>query len=210
MLPTDPASMKMLLLLALAAVALGAADYFNYPLAGFLPWQRSTVYPNLTPIRYCYANKDIYDFAHGRFEQAITMWNRDLGRRSPENGHSLLFQAAQYPNGTRKYCYPKFPNLEWNEDIQEVTLAILDRVPGAVHRADGASATAGGWLRDPRSFFHGRNRIVVGMQATALMLRHEVRTSSRIILVGYSPNPQIGHVLGLVHEHQRFDRKSHR
>ncbi|ORY14559.1 hypothetical protein BCR34DRAFT_228307 [Clohesyomyces aquaticus] len=178
---------------------LGSADIFDDSTKLSLygkPWDRAEEHKVL--IRYCYRNPTIRSSVQTFIEGGINKWKTALGERSEEKGHAVAFEEAMEP-GTEPdteqpaYCakagasIDEYYDDDWNPKVPFDTL-VINEVTGNT----GSSSTIGlGQESKP-----WQNILDVGLYWNyvdrALTTAHE-----------------LGHVLGMAHEHQRTDRKKY-
>lgn len=167
--------------------ALGAADVFGSNAGpGPKPWLRGSNL--LVTIPYCY--REPYERASlaWRVEEAIKIWENALGgQASKDTGHAVVFKETT-DQGRPLYCYDLGASnrFKWNDDIPYETVSV-EAVSSPVFIA---SATIG-FLSDPQQPEPWEMFMRVGHFASSVDVAHE-----------------LGHVLGMAHEHQRLDRQS--
>ncbi|ORY18222.1 hypothetical protein BCR34DRAFT_660460 [Clohesyomyces aquaticus] len=141
------------------------------------PWPRGS--DGLVTIEYCFDNDQIEEKRESVIKTGLETWMEALGgRASPETGHALKFQHQ-----TDYYCSI---NGQWNPRVPKNTLQ-LKWLQGPLLGENGGRASVG---FIPQSGPNGGNNYIeVSPNAIVELLVHE-----------------IGHVLGMGHEHQRADR----
>ncbi|KAL1610470.1 hypothetical protein SLS60_002138 [Paraconiothyrium brasiliense] len=158
----------------------------------------------LRRIPYCFVDKRSYEKIGEtcKFADAIEIWKNGLGgTASREHHHSLVIKKPENPED---YCCTEYEygpenrlieegdlHCEWNaEKYPKDALAIhwLDDI-----KLNGRAAQAQlGYTAEEHDAEAGRHWMHVGDSASAANIAHE-----------------LGHVLGMSHEHQRWDRDDH-
>jgi hypothetical protein len=152
-------------------------------------WPRNK--DNKATIRYCFnMPQDREQFA-SRFEAAIAMWINALeGPASEETGHSLDFEEASDGN-TKLYCEDKSARNQWkwNDKVEWHTLRI-----SLVDNIEVAGSSTSGYISGGNDDEHmdrpGLNTMKLGVACDVVNIAHE-----------------LGHTMGMAHEHVREDRK---
>ncbi|KAL6703626.1 hypothetical protein ACN47E_009486 [Coniothyrium glycines] len=159
---------------------------------------------HLRRIPYCFVNKRSSEKIGGtcKIESAVQLWADALGgKASRATQHSLVIQGPQHPED---YCCTHYTyGIEnaplANGDLQCVwNTAKYPKDALAIHRLDeykldgkGAVATLG-YTAEEHDSDAGRHYIYISDVEPVASLAHE-----------------LGHVFGMVHEHQRWDRDDH-
>ncbi|KAF2634137.1 hypothetical protein P280DRAFT_554799 [Massarina eburnea CBS 473.64] len=146
----------------------------------------------LTVIEFCFALLPFREQALFRFMMAIDIWINALGGEAgPHSGHSIAFQETFYSDGTPLPCYIPGtaqnhpPYGQWNPVLPSHILQIMP-----VSDRDSAVASVG--YRVGVNLENGRHSMAFAPDFDVeriYMLVHE-----------------LGHVFGMMHEHQRSDR----
>lgn len=158
-----------------------------------------TVWPKVNgfhTIHYCYHSPQAKEYFKPYVDGGWSYWRATLGVPGPQSGHSLKFEEYPYPKDAHKYCW--MPSNEhgtiWNPALPSGTLVIQ---PTSNHFAMELPAAATlGFIQpywDPTPW---RNQLVMNHQVLAYLGLSAHRTVAH----------ELGHVLGLYHEHQRWDR----
>ncbi|KAF7568266.1 Astacin domain containing protein [Pyrenophora tritici-repentis] len=144
----------------------------------------------IRPIRYCYANKEAQEELSCLLMAGFDVWARALGfPHSHTVGHNLCWKSIvlRTTSGTppfySPFCYlDDYKNHEdpgtWNPVVADDALV--------VHLTEGTPAATVGWQPGEKE---GRHKLLLPKTIGVTRVAHE-----------------IGHVLGLLHEHARFDR----
>ncbi|KAF1993852.1 hypothetical protein P154DRAFT_582396 [Amniculicola lignicola CBS 123094] len=164
----------------------GSATLFApYP-NGYTKWPR--INGGYVLIPYCYMDQAHRLSIKPYIDRALAMWAYALGGPpSEQSGHRIIFhEATDGPGlnqGAPRYC--KVLNqqgvLDWNPQVTYDVLVIQ------IKQSPGVAATVGLYRHDPPR--RGAHVLLVGTGASVADFAHE-----------------LGHVLGMVHEHQRGDR----
>ncbi|KAF2661064.1 hypothetical protein K491DRAFT_711314 [Lophiostoma macrostomum CBS 122681] len=163
----------------------GAADVFggkDVPIV----WPR--VSNNKVAIRYCFYDTDTDKRLRSLVRGAMDVWMGALGERKKDNGHAIEFYEHTDKDNKPYHCVDESnPSRPWNTNLQTDTVAILWRGADGINpQPVPASSATLGCLKKPNPFVLN---LVVGTSHTLWEITHE-----------------LGHVLGMVHEHQRADR----
>jgi hypothetical protein len=137
---------------------------------------------NKVPIPFCYRDENSRSWLKPGIDSAIKMWYDALGgEASKDSGHAIYFQETEKQGGPL-YCGD---NDDWNTEVSFETVAI-EYSPAYY---GGASATIGMIVNDedPEP---GEMILKAGSHLRTEQLTHE-----------------LAHLLGMVHEHSREDRK---
>ncbi|KAF2009551.1 hypothetical protein BU24DRAFT_78049 [Aaosphaeria arxii CBS 175.79] len=119
-------------------------------------------------------------------EAAIELWMRALGGpASQATRHGIVFKERQY-NGYPLYCYEHGSWENWNHLIPLDTLVIRHVTNAQL----AARATVGYYNMNPPHAW--KMQMQIGLRAEPTVVVHE-----------------LGHVFGMVHEHQRVDRDTY-
>ncbi|KAG9191721.1 hypothetical protein G6011_10455 [Alternaria panax] len=162
----------------------GATDMFAGPV-GKAPvrWPRNS--ENKVVIPYCYHTQEARETVLPILHIAIETWMSYLGVASKEAGHAISFKEHSTSDGEPIYCTPdREKSDEWNSALPHETLAIFwggDKM--------GWSADVG---LQPSQETPWENRLYVGDENCFHCAIHE-----------------LGHVMGMIHEHQRSDRDTY-
>lgn len=164
--------------------AFGTATLF-WTKYGPKPWPRGS--DNKITIPYCYKDANSRSRLLGTIEFAAAKWKEALGGvASKRAGHGIVFKEA-VENGVPLYCFsPRASNgHNWNDKIPFETV-YLDWSD----QRSGVGATVGliEDEEDPEPWPMG---LLAGPGAAPIDYVHE-----------------LGHILGMAHEHQRADRES--
>ena len=136
-----------------------------------------------TVIRYCYDSAYDKVMAKDLLEGGWDLWSSQLGPAGQQSGHRLKLQEVSYKQGpgTNPYCSNK-------DETPEDALHVHFGTDGSI-QDDGASYATLGYISKDWDPSVDRHAIKIGEGAAFGSLAHE-----------------LGHVLGLMHEHQRPDR----
>ncbi|KAF1993853.1 hypothetical protein P154DRAFT_582397 [Amniculicola lignicola CBS 123094] len=141
-------------------------------------------------IPYCYYRQSDRDKIHSAMQDSIRVWDTALGgSASQSTGHRIVFyETTDGPDlhqGNPRLCTIEVsPDVyDWNSNLVYDVLMISQ----APTMGGSAGATLGLHRQNPPE--RGLNKMFVGPMAGSLSITHE-----------------LGHVLGMVHEHQRADR----
>ncbi|KAF2746965.1 hypothetical protein M011DRAFT_458970 [Sporormia fimetaria CBS 119925] len=175
--------------------ATGWHDVVSNPLSYFDPWPPGVSQSGSRPlivVKYCFADDAIYNLFPTLVRDAWNVWYLDsgLGIPSEQNGHRLWFNHAPLPDNTNKdnkSCYLK--DGRFNTIFPPETVMILAQPYGRA----GASSTTG-YIPKSKNPIPYRHRMWLG----AALATHPFGKS----VIAH----EIGHILGLIREHQRADR----
>jgi hypothetical protein len=152
------------------------------------PWPRVNDHVSIS---YCYEDRRAYNTLHTYIETANTMWRDKLGPPSQASGHrfkGLAIQAAW------SMCHDRTGN--WDPKLPTSSLAISlanDQDPPISNSFASCGYIPPVWSLEP-----GRHFMTIYHDA-----RHDF--TWHVLDVAH----ELGHVFGMVHEHQRLDRDQH-
>ncbi|KAI4614609.1 uncharacterized protein J4E87_009409 [Alternaria ethzedia] len=164
----------------------GAVDHFGGPIGKApLKWPRNS--ENIAVIPYCYFDEKEREAMHEVIEAAIQSWMTYLGNPGKESGHAISFEEWVDSEGKPVICYKKSETdfFHWNPDLPHETLTIQ------VGKGETGWTANAGLAVDQKSPW--RNQL-------------NGPESGRLVNVEWAAMHELGHVMGMAHEHQRSDR----
>jgi hypothetical protein len=195
----------------------GNMNYLRFGIAK--PWPPVNI-PNknqIRLIRYCFANAKAKAELDCPLQKGFNVWAQAIKTpASAENSHSLGWMEVHDGNANKdERAYPTcylddYKSKEepgtWNAKVSTDALSIH---LGAAEEAPYAST--GYEFRKDKP---GRHFIVMGSKSTeahrvAREVSHSIHTRPNPPLSHLPTQKQIGHVLGMLHEHCRWDRDDH-
>ncbi|KAF1959726.1 hypothetical protein CC80DRAFT_489827 [Byssothecium circinans] len=134
----------------------------------------------VSAVTHCYANEESYAKLYIHVERGWYTWLKKIGPNSSHYGHTLFFTAPR----VEAWCYLDEAETKWNPYYANYTLVIKVMGDDAI----GGEASTG-YTSDKTNHDAGRHYMYMGGAASDWDFAHE-----------------LGHVFGLLHEHQRPDR----
>ncbi|KAF2634559.1 hypothetical protein P280DRAFT_463296 [Massarina eburnea CBS 473.64] len=161
------------------------------------PWPINRPQAGLRVIWFCFASKEDRDKLCNYFYGGLKMWEQQLGGwGSPTSGHSIYFQETFFKETPESMPGPRFcfkdgtwdyekETGDWNPYVHPDTLMIR------LSKKSFWSTVAYRTTNDP-----GRH---------ALGITDDLDPNKKAMHISYVAH-EIGHTMGMVHEHQRKDR----
>ncbi|OAG07581.1 uncharacterized protein CC84DRAFT_1175361 [Paraphaeosphaeria sporulosa] len=165
------------------------------------PWPLVKMYKSSVHlIRYCYADQASKDALHCSWPAAENLWQDALGGKpSKETGYNLHFVQA-WAAGETQFCYaegtydPKTAQGTWNWKLHNRQDALVVAYRPVDEKGNKPATSASLGYTPESALFPWQSR----------QARHYIQISDKDDEVRIAH--ELGHVLGLLHEHQRSDR----
>ncbi|KAF2444500.1 hypothetical protein P171DRAFT_521818 [Karstenula rhodostoma CBS 690.94] len=158
------------------------------------PWPIRGILRKRNRIRYCFATAEMKEKIGCRLSEAIALWDEALGGGAGKvSGHNLAFSEARF-GGIPQLCFKDFYYTYWNGKRNKLVandvLAVYLKDEAS---SGGVSSATAGYIPKERvsaDQLRGfRHQLTIAENAPSAVIAHE-----------------IGHVMGLMHEHKRPDR----
>ncbi|KAI4948046.1 hypothetical protein J4E91_006039 [Alternaria rosae] len=168
----------------------GAVDHFGGPAGkAQLKWPRNS--ENIAIVPYCYYNEHDRDAAHEVIEAAINKWMSYIGPPGKESGHAINFEEL-LDKGQPVYCYEPNPNDSDPDFPWFYNKHLTNEIVTIMVNKGAAGWGAGVGLRADQSHPWGN--------------MFYVPDTGELVNVEWAAMHELGHVMGMAHEHQRADR----